>query len=201
VEHRPRATWSAAARQRCAYGSAAAPLDRRHPGAVAPVEVNAWTLGAWVLAITGGRRGVAAGAGVAVGSSLALGARLRDRVDDPVATALRLGGLGTLHAGEWLARATWRAWLPLAVAASVPSRRARAVTAAAALVPAVLDRRAASSREAVGVDPLRWVAIHAADQAAYCTGVWRGALAERSARALLPRLSGVPGAAGGRRGR
>jgi mycofactocin system glycosyltransferase len=192
VEHRPRETWRALLRQRGAYGSAAAPLDRRHAGAVAPVDLNAWSLGAWALAVAGGRRGMVAGAGVAVGSSLGLVPRLRGRADEPVAAALRLGGLGTLHAGTWLGRSVWRAWLPLALVASVRSRRARRATAVAAVVPALLDRRAARGEERVALDPLRWTLLHATDQAAYCAGVWLGVVRERRIGALRPRLSGIP---------
>lgn len=191
VVHRPRAGWAALVRQRAAYGSAAAPLDRRHPGAVAPVELNVWSLVAWALAALGGRRGAVAGAGVAVGSALALVPRVRGRIDNPVRSSLELAGGGTLHGGAWLGRATWRAWLPLALAASVPSRRVRRVTLAAAVAPALLDRRAAGPRP--GVDLVRWTLCHALDQAAYCAGVWSGAWRCCSVRALLPRLSGIPG--------
>jgi mycofactocin glycosyltransferase len=196
VVHRPRSSWSAAARQRATYGSAAAPLERRHPGCVAPVELNAWSLAAWALGALAGRRGALAGTVTAAGSSLALAPKLQGRVDRPFTTALRLGGGDTLHAGTWLARSVWRAWLPLAVLASLPSRRVRRVTAAAAVVPALLDRRAAARHEDVAVDPIRWTLVHAADQAAYCAGVWAGAVRCRSARALLPRLTGIPGVVG-----
>lgn len=191
VVHRPRRDWPALVRQRVAYGSAAAPLDRRHPGAVAPVELNAWSLAAWALFVAGGRLGGVAGVGVAVGSGLALAPKLRGRVDRPLRTAVELAGGGTLQAGTWLGRSVWRAWLPLALLASVRSRRIRRATVAAAVVPALVDRRTAGER--VDVDPLRWVALHALDQAAYCAGVWRGVARCRSARALLPRLSGIPG--------
>jgi len=193
VEHRPRPTWRALLRQRRAYGSAAAPLDRRHPGAVAPVALNAWSLGAWSLAAAGGPRGLVAGAAVAVGSSVGLVPRLRGRIDRPVASALRLSGLGTLHAGTWLGRSVWRTWLPLALAASVPSRRARVATALAAVVPALLDRRTPPGGEPVAIDPLRWTLLHATDQAAYCAGVWQGVVRERRAGPLRPHLTGSPG--------
>lgn len=193
VEHRPRATWGALLRQRVAYGSAAAPLDRRHPGDVAPVELHAWSLGAWALAAGGGPLGAVAGTVVAVGSALGLVPRLRGRMDRPVAAALRLGGLGTLRAGDWLARAVWRAWLPLALVASVRSRRARAATALAGLLPAVLDRRRRAGDEPVDLDPVRWTLLHALDQAAYCAGVWLGVLRERRTGPLRPHLRGIPG--------
>lgn len=197
VVHRPRGSWLALLRQRAAYGSAAAPLDRRHPGAVAPVELNAWSLAAWALLALGGRVGAIAGVGVAGGTSLALTPKLRGRMDRPLRTAASLAGGGTLHAGTWLGRSLWRAWLPVALAGSVVSRRARRATVAAAVVPALLDRRAATrSGEPLDVDLLRWTLAHAADDAAYCAGVWRGVFRCRSARALLPRLSGIPGLTG-----
>lgn len=194
VVHRPRTSWSALVRQRAAYGSAAAPLDRRHPGAVAPVELNAWSLAAWALVGLGGRRGLVAGAGVGLGSTVALVPRLRGRLDRPVRSSLELAGGGTVQAGTWLGRAIWRAWLPIALLGSIRSRRLRRVTVAAAVVPALLDRRAGSG--APEIDPVRWTLLHALDQASYCAGVWRGALQCRSARALLPRLSGIPGVTG-----
>ncbi|HEU5081819.1 MAG TPA: mycofactocin biosynthesis glycosyltransferase MftF [Acidimicrobiales bacterium] len=197
VVHRPRRSWAALLRQRAAYGSAAAPLDRRHPGAVAPVELNAWSLAAWALVALGGPVGAIAGVGVAAGTSLALAPKLRGRMDRPTRTAVALAGGGTLHAGTWLGRSVWRAWLPVALAGSVASRRVRRATLAAAVVPALVDRRAATrSGEPVDVDPVRWTLAHAADDAAYCAGIWRGAIRCRSARALLPRLSGIPGLTG-----
>lgn len=196
VVHHPRRSWSALARQRMTYGSAAAPLDQRHPGDVAPVELNAWSLAAWVLVALGGRRGAVLGAGVATGSALALAPKLEGRLDRPVRSALELAGGGTLQAGTWLGRSVWRAWLPLALAASLPSRRVRRATIIAAVLPALADRHTTARHEPVEVDPVRWTALHAADQAAYCAGVWRGAARAGSLRALRPRLSGIPGVTG-----
>lgn len=189
VTHRPRRSWSALLRQRVTYGSAAAPLDQRHPGQVAPVECNAWSLGSWALAALGGRLGLVASAAMAIGSSAALVPRLDGRLDHPTRSAFALAGGGTLRAGLWLARATWRAWLPFAVVGSLFSRRVRRATALAAVAPALADHH---SRRP-DIDPVTWTVLHAADDAAYCTGVWRGVLQRRSARCLAPRLSGIPG--------
>jgi mycofactocin system glycosyltransferase len=191
VVHRPRADWCALVRQRASYGSAAAPLDRRHPGAVSPVELNAWSMAAWALVGFGGRRGAVAGVGLGVGSALALAPKLQGRMEDPARSALLLAGGGTLHAGTWLGRSVWRAWLPLALLGSLGSRRVRGATVAAAVLPALIDRR--RSGEPVEVDAVRWTVLHALDQAAYCAGVWRGVVRCGSPRALLPRLSGIPG--------
>ena len=166
VVHRPRPDWSALVRQRSAYGSAAAPLDQRHPGAVAPVELNAWSLAAWLLAVLGGRRGAVAGVGVGVGSALALAPKLRGRMDDPVRSALVLAGGGTLQAGTWLGRSVWRAWLPIALA-RLAAQPARATSDDGGRRPARPGRPTVQG-EAAAIDPVRWVGLHALDQAAYC---------------------------------
>ena len=188
VEHANRTSWGALVRQRVQYGSSAAALDRRHPGQVPPVELNVWSLLAWVLAAVGGRRGIATGVVVAAASSAALVPKLRDHVDDPVEEAARLAGLGNLWAGRWLAGAVTRAWLPITVAASTASKRIRRVLLIALVVPPLLEWM----QRHPDLDPPRWVAIRAVDDAAYCAGLWRGCVHQRSWRALAPRLSGIP---------
>ena len=194
VTHRNRPTWRALARQRATYGTSAAALDRRHPGGVPPVELNVWSIVAWTLPVVAGWPGVAAGVATAAVSTGALVPKLRGRVDRPVAEALRLGGLGNLWAGRWLAHATVRAWLPLALVGSARSRRIRRATVAAMVVPALLSWRETEP----DLDPLRWTAACLLDDVAYCAGVWRGCWRERSWRCLAPRLSGIPGLTGGR---
>lgn len=189
VSHANRESWVQFVRQRFRYGSSAAELDRRHPGAVAPVEVNAWTLGSYALGLAGGPMGVTAGALTAVGSTAALVPRLADRVDTPVLEAARLGGMGHLLAARWLARAGLRSWLPLLVTASLVSRRARRLLAAVVVLAPTADwveRRP-------HIDPFRWTAARVLDDASYCAGVWYGCLRVRSGRALLPRLVGIEG--------
>lgn len=189
VSHRNRSSWRALVAQRMTYGTSAAALDLRHPGAVAPVEINAWSLVAWSLPVLGGRRGGLAGAAVATVTTAALVPKIRDHVDDPVREAVRLGGLGNLWAGRWLAHATVRAWLPVALSASVFSHRARRATLAAVALPALLSWRETRP----DLDPLRWTVASAADDAAYCAGVWAGCWRHRSWHSLMPRLSGIQG--------
>ena len=189
VVHDNRPTWAALVRQRMQYGSSAAHLDRRHPGQVAPVAVNAWSLGAWTLTALGGPTGAVAGLSTAAISGGLLWPTLRTRVDDPLAETIRLAGRGNLWAGRWLATATTRAWLPVAVAAALPSRRVRRALAAAVVVPSLLEwveRRP-------DLDPITWTAIRLLDDAAYCAGVWRGCSDVGRWRAIRPRLSGIPG--------
>lgn len=189
VTHRPRSSWPDLFRQRRAYGSAAGPLDAKHPGDVAPAEVNAYSLGAWLLPVVFGRKGLVLGAGVAVASVAALRPKLHGRVDDATTEAIHLGGHGHLFAGRLLAQATTRAWAPLAVVVSLFSRRARIATTAAAIVPAALRWKSSSTE----LDPARFIAAHIADDLAYCAGVWKGVVTSGRWQALLPRLSGIPG--------
>ena len=189
VTHRNRPTWRALAHQRMRYGSSAPALDRRHPGAVPPVELDAWSMAAWALPAVAGRQGVVLGAAAALSTTAALVPKLRGRFDRPTLESVRLAGLGNLWAGRWLAHATMRSWLPIAVVLSVRSRRARRATALAAVVPPLLRWREVRPE----IDPVRWVAASALDDAAYCAGIWWGCARQGSWRVLLPRVSRIPG--------
>ena len=77
-----------------------------------------------------------------------------------------------------------RAWSP-ALVLGLAFRRTRAVSALALLVPALSDW--AADRQ--GLDPVRAVAVHVADDVAYGTGVWVGCARERTVVPLIPRVS------------
>jgi mycofactocin system glycosyltransferase len=166
VHHAPRSTWREWARQRVGYGSSAAPLARRHPGALAPLRMSGWSLGAWLLAVAGHP---IVGGLVGAGSAAALPRKLRDV---PARNAFRLGALGNLRAGEQIASAIRRAWWPLIALAALRSRAARR-----ALVGSLLAVR----------NP-----IQAADDVAYSVGVWRGMLSERTLDPIVPEISSWP---------
>lgn len=189
VTHRNRGSWPALGRQRSTYGSSAAALDQRHPGQVPPVELDAWSMAAWALPVLGGWRGAVAGATTVATTTAALVPKLGDRMDDPVAEAVRLGGLGHLWAGRWLANATIRAWLPIALVASLASRRVRRATVAAAIIPPLVEWHETRP----DLDPVRWTAARLFDDASYCSGVWLGCWRQRSWRCLSPRMSRIPG--------
>lgn len=173
VHHRPRGTWRGLVVQRMAYGSSAAPLARRHPGALAPIRISGWSASVWALVLAG--RPVPAVA-LAGGTTAALARKLPGV---PLADSLRLAGLGHLFAGRLLADAARRAWWPALVAGSVVSRRVRRITALAA-VPALLGG---------GIPRL-------VDDLAYGTGLWRGVIAAREPGPLRPRFSSWPGRTG-----
>ncbi|MEP7112225.1 MAG: mycofactocin biosynthesis glycosyltransferase MftF [Ilumatobacteraceae bacterium] len=207
VHHRPRATLSRWARQRLAYGRSAAVLDRKHPGAVAPLRMSGWSAAVWALVLV--RRPIGA-LTVAAGTIVALRRKL-DAI--PSAESVRLAGLGHLYAGRQVASAITRVWWPLALIAALFVRRTRLPLVAAAIVPALLDRPSARGLAARGlaarglaargvadrgpIDPIRYVAYRLADDVAYGTGAWIGAFEQRSIGALTPKFTNWPGRTGG----
>jgi mycofactocin system glycosyltransferase len=170
VHHRPRGSWRALVAQRVAYGSSAAPLARRHPGALAPVRVSGWSGSVWGLLAAGHPLPALALAG---GTTLAL---VRKLPGVPARESLKLAGLGHLHAGRLLADAARRAWWPALLAGSLVSKRVRGVAAMVA-VPALLSG---------GIPRL-------VDDLAYGAGLWKGVLAERELGPLRPDFTSWPG--------
>ena len=181
AEHEPRAQLAGWARQRFGYGRSAASLARRHPGALAPVRMNGWSLLAWGLLLA--RRPFLA-LGVAAGTTVALQRKL---TDVPPRESSRMAGLGHLAAGRQLAQATTRVWWPITVLAAASSRRARLPVAAAVVVPVLIDALRARS-----VQPVLDAPLALADHAAYGAGVWAGVLAERELGPLLPDVRSWP---------
>lgn len=184
VEHEPRDTIVAALRQRVSYGSAAAPLDARHPGGAVPLRLNRWTAAAWSLVLAGH---VVVGAAVA-GISTSLLAKKIGGDRTAFRIAARLAGRGNLFAGRLVASAMWRTWWPFTFAVAVMSRRARRVAAFALIVPNLWrwwERRRAGDTD---LDPVTFVVARAADDVAYGTGVWKGVITTRNTRALRPRI-------------
>lgn len=172
-------------RRRFDYGSSAAPLARRHRRAPAPVSVSGWTFTAWAAAASGHW---ATAVGIAATSTALLARRLA-AIDDSVALALRIAGVGNVAAGGLLANALRRVWWPIAIPAAVLGPRAlRRTVVAAFVVPPLTQWRRAS-----GVDPVSWLVLCTADDVAYGAGVWAGCVRERTIRPLLPVFTNVSG--------
>ena len=184
VVHEPRPGWSAWARQRLGYGSSAAPLGIRHGRKVAPARCSRWSAVSWG-ALAGGHPLI--GIGVAAGSSLALVEKV-GVIPESGREAARLSVKGHLHAGSGLARALLRVWWPIAIVATISSRRSRPVIAAATVLPAAMDwiggRRP--------TDPVRSVGLRMIDDLVYGAGVWTGMARERTMVPIVPDLVGWP---------
>jgi mycofactocin system glycosyltransferase len=187
-DHRVRfGAWFA---RRVDYGTSAATLESRHPGAVRPLYMSGWTAGAWAAALSG--RPVTAAA--LTGAATALLARRLSPVTGerrpmpatrPATAwrlALRLAGGGTIAAARPLGSALSRTWWPVMVPAVVAVPRLRLPVAALILAPPLLDW--ADRRPPL--DPARYVAVRLLDDVAYSLGVWQGCVARRTPRPLLP---------------
>jgi len=190
IRHQHRVRLRAWFARRKDYGTSAAALELRHPGAVRPLYLSGWTALAW-LAVASGRP--AAGAAF-TGAGIALLARrlallTGEQWPRPTARtawqlAARLAGGGTLAAGRPLGSAMSRTWWPVALPAAVAVRRLRLPLAALILMPPLLDwldRRPP-------LDPARYVAARLLDDVGYSLGVWQGCAERRTIRPLLPRL-------------
>ena len=174
------------------YGTSAAALELRHPGAVRPLYASLWTAAAWLAAAVGYP---AAGA-VVTGTGTALLARRLAQVTGedwsrPAGSAAwrlaaRQAAGGTLAAARPLGSAISRTWWPLALPAAIAVRRLRLPLAALVLAPPLLDwldRRPP-------LDPARYTAARLLDDVGYSLGVWQGCAERRTVRPLLPLLRG-----------
>ena len=178
VAHESPTTLRAFLARRAFYGTTAAPLARRHSEALAPVHVSGWSLAVWSLVLA--RRPVLALAALAASVAL-LARRLRGLVRDPVGVAAHIAGGGTARAALPALVSLTRAWSPALVLA-LAFQRTRAVSALALLVPALSDW--AADRQ--GLDPVRAVAVHVADDIAYGAGVWVGCARAADVRPAHP---------------
>jgi mycofactocin glycosyltransferase len=169
--------------RRAFYGTTAGPLARRHPGLLSPLQTSAWTAGVWALAAA--RRPFLAAAALATSVAL-LARRLDGVVDQPLKVAGRIAGGGTLTSALPALNGLGRAWSP-ALFLALGWRRTRRAAALALLLPALGDWM--TERQRPVLDPLRYAALHVADDLAYGVGVWRGCLTARTVAPLVPRIA------------
>jgi mycofactocin glycosyltransferase len=166
--------------RRAFYGTTAGPLARRHPRSLAPLHTSAWTASVWALAAA---RQPLPAAGVWAASLLVLARRLDGLVDHPLTVAGRIAGGGTAKSALPALSGLARAWSP-ALLLGLCWRRTRRAAALALLAPAAGDWIAARG----ALDPVRFGALHVADDLAYGSGVWLGCLRARTLAPLLPRI-------------
>jgi len=174
------------------YGTSAAALELRHPGAVRPFYASVWTAVTWLAAALGHPE---AGAVVTGAGTVLLARRLAQVTGEtwprPAGSAawrlaVRQAGGGTLAAARPLGSAISRTWWPVALPAAIAVRRLRLPLAALVLAPPLLDwldRRPP-------LDPARYVAARLLDDAGFSVGVWQGCVERGTVRPLLPVLRG-----------
>jgi mycofactocin glycosyltransferase len=192
VRHAEPGRWSTVLARRFRYGNSAAPLARRHPGLVPPLILQAWPAAA-VAALLAGRPVTALAAyGAGTGQLVELlrewGVPARG-VLGPMAGSVRQTWLDT---GRWSVQYA----LPVVAAGLArPGGRSRQTRIARrlALASLVLGPPAAEwLRSRPRLDPARFALGYLADEAAYGAGVYRGALSDRVAAPLLPRIAWRP---------
>jgi hypothetical protein len=165
------------------YGTGAAPLALRHPGAVPPVVLSPWA--AAVAGALLARRPLLA-AGVAAWAVHRLVPQLPE-LRRPWLVAARIVGLGAAGAVGQTADAITRHYWPLAALACLCSKGARRTIAAVALAEGVVDWARHRDRDpAVRPGLLGHVVAHRLDDLAYGVGLWWGALRHRTLAPLRP---------------
>jgi mycofactocin system glycosyltransferase len=192
VRHAEPRRWTAVLARRFRYGSSAAPLARRHPGQVPPLILQAWPAAAVAALLA--RRPAAAVA--AYGAGLSQLVRLLQDWGVPARGVLR--PMADSVRQTWLGAGQWSIQFALpAVAAGLarPGGRTCRTRVGRRLALASLlagPPAAAWLRARPRLDPVRFTLGYLADEAAYGAGVYRGALAERLAEPLLPRIAWRP---------
>jgi mycofactocin system glycosyltransferase len=185
VAHEHRTSFGAWWLRKAFYGTGAAPLALRHPGAVPPLVLTPTSAAIAGLLLTARPVAMAPAALLAAVATARLARRLRVR--RPTVTAARLVALGALGAAGQAADAVNRHYWPVTVLVALLSRRARHRVLAVALAEGVLDwwrHRDRDDRVRPGL--LGHLVAHRLDDLAYGAGLWWGAWRERTAEPLRP---------------
>ncbi len=172
-------------RRKAFYGTSAAPLAIRHPGAVPPLAAAPWSAGVWALLLLQRRWAAAGAVGIAALATVRLAGRL-ERSEHPLKAAIQLAPWALTNTGWQTASALTRHWWPLTAAACLVSRRARRAALASAVIEALADRH----RVTTSLGPIGYTLAHRLDDLAYGAGLWLGAWRSRTLAPLLPALSG-----------
>lgn len=183
VTHRSRTRPSDWLGRRYQYGTSAPDLEARHPGSLVPVRAGTLTL-ATLLALMRGRPLLAAAA--ASGATLLLWSELRGLPASP-ALAARTVGLGIVADGVAVGRALRREWWPLGWGVLILSARSATARRVAMVMLAPVAAEWVTQRPPL--DPVRYVLLRLADDAAYGSGVLVSSVQRRCWRTLTPRVS------------
>lgn len=188
VEHETRTTLKHWARRVFDYGTSAAPLDKRHPGRLAPARFSGWNLAIAALLLarrpTAPIRATAAlGVGATAGALLARSLRAAS-IDPQVAPAVI--GRSMKSDAEAAGHLLRREWWPIGWLALLCAWRSRASRTAAVAMIAPLIAQWWSQRPRI--DLFRYLGLRLAEDAAYGTGVITSALTGKHLPVLVPRV-------------
>jgi len=178
VTHRARTSWSAWWHQRVQYGVSSGELAKRHPGRLAPLRVDPWTLVAWGTVFIGRP---SLGARIISVNSEALIERLEGSADEPEHVAREVVAKGMVKSGGPLARAAVRTFGPLILLFALHPKLRRRVLALFVVGTAWRWRK-------TQLHPLD-VPVAIADDVAYSLGVAKGAIKSRSLATMTPDIT------------
>ncbi|MCR6482871.1 mycofactocin biosynthesis glycosyltransferase MftF [Amycolatopsis sp. OK19-0408] len=179
VDHHEPASWQGLLRRRARYGTSAAPLSKRHPGALAPLGLHPWPA-LTVCALLARRPLLAAAAfGGSVGSMVRL-LRAHDVPTDGVVRAMA-DAVGQ----TWLGCGRYGTQFAAPLLAALLARRGWRAAAASLLLGPPLT---AWLKRRPDLDPVRYTAAAIADDLAYGAGVWAGCLTHRTFEPVRPAL-------------
>ncbi len=163
------------------YGSSAHPLSMRYPRDIAPAVLAPWSVGVIAALLAQRRWSIPVAVAISGLATWRIARKLR-RSEHPIRVAAVLTAEGVLASVSQTMALLVRHWWPLAIVASVFSRRMRR----ALLVSSVLDAALEYRRTRPRLDPVRFGIARRLDDLGYGAGVWFGAVKGRSLRALLP---------------
>ena len=192
VSHHEPDGWAALLARRFRYGTSAAPLAVRHPGQVPPLVLHPWP----ALTVAGLLAGRPAVAGLSFTGSVLAMRRAVHRAGIPERGVLPAMRTATRQTWLGVGRYACQYGMPVLAAALVApggSSRARRWGRRAAAASLVLGPPlTAWSARRRSLDPVRYVLGHLADDVAYGTGVWAGALRARSLAPVRPVIAWHP---------
>lgn len=177
VAHHEPEQWRVLLKRRFRYGTSAGPLAVKHPANMPPMLVNPWPTAAVTGALAA--QPVVALAGTFGSVVQTRKALMRAKVPTRGAARMALGGI----LQTWLAAGRYTTQLATPVLLAGLLRRRTALPAASLLLGAAVTNWARGNRE---LDPVRFVGGHIVDDVVYGAGVWRGAVACRTAVPLVP---------------
>ncbi|WP_330185043.1 mycofactocin biosynthesis glycosyltransferase MftF [Nocardia sp. NBC_01503] len=196
VFHREPERWIDLLARRFHYGTAAAPLARRHPTAAPPLVVHPWHAATILAALTGR----IAPTGLAFGASVLATRRTLRQLDLPTDEAPRTAVIGLrqtwLGLGRFMIQFTGPGLAALLVVRDPrPARRRFRRVAAASLLLGTPVTAYFTTRPRL--DPIRFVLGQLADHTVYGAGVWAGCLRHRTLVPITPILARPPRRIGG----
>jgi mycofactocin system glycosyltransferase len=182
IGHEEPAQWKSLLSRRFAYGTAAAQLDRRHPGKVAPLVMVAAPVST-VAALLARRPALAALTFAAGYADSRLALKQAGTSPDDLLKPLAIGVRETFFGmGRWTSQFALPAALVLA---GLPGRKRRG-RALAVLTLVTASPLREWLRVRPDLDPASWTGAVLLDDAAYGAGVWAGSVRSRHLRAVRP---------------